>query len=342
MGVLIKDMHQVARRITLGFALWLGCLLAPGTEALAIDHRLCSKFLGQEFWRTTEVGISDRGGIILHPNRRRYLSYENEGFQEIIRTPLSFSFLQVFSGKPGQTPAVEIRTFIRRRNNGDLESIELTHNANKAVLMENARRRLRGEKLLADRVSRLVRYRFEERNGVCVPSEVSVERYDSPGMVDSAVVRSVVMNLALCREIDGVERSKDFGKNWDNDATVLRAIWFKYQKAYEIQHSSLQAFEGRSRAEWNPTLFELGRMKAETCNSIDLGYGFPKGHSVLEILANEEVYPNPAVRPSSLPSTGPVVTPSPVASTKPSPSPVPSASAAPSPKPTASSTIEDF
>ena len=341
-------MHQAVRRIVLGSLLSLASCFALGGEAHAIDHRLCSKFLGQEFWRTTEVGISDRGGIILHPNRRRYLSYENEGFQEIVRTPLSFSFLQVFSGKPGQTPPVEIRTFIRRRNNGDLESIELTHNANKAVLMENARRRLRGERLLADRVSRLVRYRFEERNGVCVPSEVSVERYDSPGMVDSAVVRSVVMNLALCREIDGVERSKDFGKNWDNDATVLRAIWFKYQKAYEIQHSSLQAFEGRSRAEWNPTLFELGRMKSETCDSIDLGYGFPKGHSVLEILANEEVYPNPAVRPSSLPSTGPA----PVASVKPSPapspsssvvaSPVPSVSSAPSPKPAATSTIEDF
>lgn len=339
-------MHQAVRRIVPGIVFVLAGALVSVSDALAIDHRLCSKFLGQEFWRTTEVGISDRGGIILHPNRRRYLSYENEGFQEIIRTPLSFSFLQVFSGKPGQTPAVEIRTFIRRRNNGDLESIELTHNANKAILMENARRRLRGEKLLADRVSRLVRYRFEERNGVCVPSEVSVERYDSPGMVESAVVRSVVMNLALCREIDGVERSKDFGRNWDNDATVLRAIWFKYQKAYEIQHSSLQAFEGRSRAEWNPTLFELGRMKSETCDAIDLGYGFPKGHSVLEVLANEEVYPNPAVRPSSLPSTGPGVTPSPVASAKPvasgSPLPVASASPSPAPKPKPDSTIEDF
>jgi len=320
-------------------SVWLG--LWASQEAWAVDHRLCSKFLGHEFWRSTEVGFSDRGGIILHPNRRRYLSYENEGFQEVVRTPLSFNFLQVFPGRKGEAPPIEIRTFIRRRNNGDLESIELTHNATKAILTENARRRLKGERYLADRVSRQVRYRFEEKNGLCVPSEVSVEAFDNPGMVESSIVRTVVLNLALCREIEGVQRSKEFGKNWEADALALRTIWFKYQKAYELQHSSLQAFEGHSRAEWNPNLFELGRMAAQTCESLDLGYGFPKGHTVTEILSNEEVYPKPALRvgsgviagassgPKVAASPSPVIKPSPRAAIVPSPSPIATPSASP-------------
>lgn len=258
-------------------------------QASAVDHRLCSKFMGHEVWRVTEVGFTDRGGTVLHPNRKHYLSYENEGFQEVVRFPLSYSFLQTSSPS-------EMRTLIRRRANGDLESVELTQNATKALLTENARRKLKGEKYLADRVSRLVRYRFEEKNGFCVPSEVSVEAFDNPGMVESSVVRTVVMNLALCREIEGVQRSKEFGKNWEADSQALRTIWFKYQKAYEMQHASLQAFEGHSRAEWKPNLFELGRMFSLSCESLDLGYGFPMGQSVSEVLSNEEVYPLPAAR----------------------------------------------
>ncbi len=310
---------SVLLRALSGWLVWLGL---TAVSAGAADHRLCSKYLGQDFWRATEVGISDRGSIILHPNRKRYLSYENEGFQEIVRTPMSFSFLQLFPGKGEGTP-IELRTFVRRRDNGDVESIELAHNATRAVLTENSRRKLRGEKLMADRVNRLVRYRFEEKNGMCIPSEISVEAFDDPANPESPVVRTVVMNLALCREIDGVQRSKLFGRKWELDALALQTIWFKYQKAYEKQRSSLQVFEGRSRAEWRPNLFELGRMAYQSCESLDLGFGFPKGGSVTEILANEVVYPKPAVRPSPIASPLVVNKPAPIFSPAPVPSPSP-------------------